>query len=312
MSKFITPVAYKVSSMDEALEIEQELIKLGYKDGSSKRIINHKLEYHPFMQTNYTDKDNYSLYAVPGDRALVNSKEEFLKLAAQKEDTFVLPENWCVLRTMDNHVVINNWFNKNGYGAPYDNYDYIGIVGSNSYRTVNCIGNGYIPITFEQFEKYVLNSNNKQTKTEMKHTVNLDQLRIIYEIACANWQEKIKVYAGRAVFPQVTVDFTDNEVKAMYDASSDSQKATLDKIFTEYKKDNNPFIFNPDNAETLLKLSLGCFGSEDAIVLANDSVSYAGLNLEIYRNRCLSVDNQYKVILHNGAYGNTVIEFQNK
>ena len=45
MSKFITPAAYKVKDMAEALEIEQELIKLGYKDGSSNRCLSVDNQY---------------------------------------------------------------------------------------------------------------------------------------------------------------------------------------------------------------------------------------------------------------------------
>lgn len=73
-------------------------------------------------------------------------------------EDFVLPEKWVILRTKENYEVVNNWFKEKGYEDPYLDSDYIWkdkeIVGYNS--SVK-LPKDYTEITFEQFNKYVLN-----------------------------------------------------------------------------------------------------------------------------------------------------------
>lgn len=232
------------------------------------------------------------------------TKEELI--AHFSKDTFVLPERWFVRTTSDEtDRVLINWRGGTYSGSRKDSV----MTSSRFWMNKDCVKE-YTEITFEQFEEHVLKQKIKQTKIEMKHTINLDQLRSIYNIACSGWKEKIKHYAGRAIFPQVTVDFTDSEVKAMYDASNTEQKVLLNTIFTEYNKDTNPFKEHEDNKSTIAKLSKDCFGNSGAIMLTSVSADY--IRRENLKDRSLSVDSEYEVVLHEGKYGNTVIEFKHK
>jgi len=248
------------------------------------------------------------------------TKEELISHFSK--DTFVLPERWVV--KADGKGPIGKYFDKQCNTCIYDFRDgYYHRFGKNGDDITNpnklsnlqfhsySIIDDHTEITQEQFEKYVLNSNNKQTKIKMKHTITLDQLRLIFNVACANWQEKIKVYAGRAVFPQVTVDFTNDEVKTMYSASNSEQKAVLDSIFTEYNKDNNPFIEHKDNAKLIAELSNTCFGGSDTIELSQSIISMRKLPSNL-RNRSFFVRGSYQVILHEKEGAGTIIEFQKR
>ena len=248
------------------------------------------------------------------------TKEELI--AHFSKDTFVLPERWVV--KADDKGPIGKYFCKQCNTCIYDFRDgYYHRFGKNGDDITNpnklpslqfhnySIIDDHTEITQEQFEKYVLNSNNKQTKIKMKHTITLDQLRLIFNVACANWQEKIKVYAGRAVFPQVTVDFTNDEVKTMYGASNSEQKAVLNSIFTEYNKDNNPFIQHKNNAKLIQELSDTCFGESDTIELAQSIISMRSLPSNLI-NRSLFVRGSYQVILHEKEGAGTIIEFQKR
>ena len=248
------------------------------------------------------------------------TKEELI--AHFTKDTFVLPERWVV--KADGKGPIGKYFCKQCNTCVYDFRDgYYHRFGKNGDDITNpnklsnlqfhsySIFNNHIEITQEQFLKYVLNQDVKQTKIEMKHTITLNQLRLIFNVACANWQEKIKVYAGRAVFPQVTVDFTNDEVKTMYSASNSEQKAVLDSIFTEYNKDNNPFIEHKDNAKLIAELSNTCFGGSDTIELSQSIISMRNLPSNL-RNRSFFVRGSYQVILHEKEGAGTIIEFQKR
>lgn len=102
----------------------------------------------------YMEKSQYSNY-------------EFLtfkEFKAKYLEEFVLPEKWCVLRTIDNYEIINTWFRNNNYGTPFAKGDYIATKNGYSYESPcrNAIPYGCTVITFEQFEKYVMKKEEKE------------------------------------------------------------------------------------------------------------------------------------------------------
>ena len=73
------------------------------------------------------------------------------------------------------------------------------------------------------------------TPTNMTHTISKKQLKEIYDVACAEWQFRIKGYAAKDLFSDA-VSFTEAEVKAMFDAATKGQLPILESIFTDYAK----------------------------------------------------------------------------
>ena len=97
----------------------------------------------------------------------------------------------------------------------------------------------------------------------------------------------------------------------MYGASNSEQKAVLNSIFTEYNKDNNPFIQHKNNAKLIQELSDTCFGESDTIELAQSIISMRSLPSNLI-NRSLFVRGSYQVILHEKEGAGTIIEFQKR
>lgn len=88
---------------------------------------------------------------------------------------FVLPEKWQVLRTEENHDIINNYFIKINHGKkgdPYDNTGYICLT-DNYYKSRREPFEDCQIITFEQFQMYVLKED---VDFEEVHKENTDYL----------------------------------------------------------------------------------------------------------------------------------------
>lgn len=85
-----------------------------------------------------------------------------------KEDTFILPEKWCI-KPINEEIV--EYLDKYGTFKPYtkSNTMYAHFPSSNTYTTFTNIQDGYIEITFEQFKKYIL-------KIDPKNESELDKL----------------------------------------------------------------------------------------------------------------------------------------
>jgi hypothetical protein len=90
------------------------------------------------------------------------------KIVKSTELTSV-PEKWYILRTPENHKVINKWFLDNGYGTPSANNGNISIRPcKTNYDTPSSIWakeKGYTEITFEQFKKWVLKDIAEEPKS---------------------------------------------------------------------------------------------------------------------------------------------------
>lgn len=70
-----------------------------------------------------------------------------------------------------------------------------------------------------------------QIKITMEtQTINRENLKKIYDIACSGWKTKIENYAKRNPF-QDEIELTQSEINEMFNASDDNQKAVLNKMF---------------------------------------------------------------------------------
>lgn len=73
-----------------------------------------------------------------------------------KENIFILPEKWAVKVTKENINIINDYRNSCNISGLFDleTYQFAEFLGYGIYR--KSLDKGYVEITFEEFEKYVL------------------------------------------------------------------------------------------------------------------------------------------------------------
>lgn len=87
----------------------------------------------------------------------------FIEFSQIDFEEFILPEKWCIMRTVNNYKIINDWFNKNNTrNYTFDctaYYIYSGCLNGNWIIINTTINPDYTEITFEQFCKYVLKEN---------------------------------------------------------------------------------------------------------------------------------------------------------
>lgn len=71
----------------------------------------------------------------------------------------------------------------------------------------------------------------KQIKINMEtQTIDRENLKKIYDVACTNWKSKIESYANRNPFLD-SIELKQSEIDEMFNASDDKQKAILNKFF---------------------------------------------------------------------------------
>jgi len=90
-------------------------------------------------------------------------------------------------------------------------------------------------------------------------TISRENLKKIYDVACSGWKTKIEEYAKRNPFND-GIDFTQNEVNEMFNASDDKQKNVSGKIFKhplnvmDKIKSFNDVVLNDEENSTLMSL----------------------------------------------------------
>lgn len=152
-----------------------------------------------------------------------------------------LPERWCVRPPKSNPECSSTlkWFNAQG-GYQYEGgheedfywhfpaYEICDGVKQFCYCSPKP---GYTEITWQQFETEILNKQPMQTTTIKK-----SKLKRIYDVACANWQDRITEYARRNPWGD-TVEFTPQEIDAMFKAATTEQRPVLESVFGKRTKD---------------------------------------------------------------------------
>ncbi len=91
----------------------------------------------------------------------------------KKENDFVLPEKWCI-QDITKPSVLENWLNCLGKNKHFWNFRSGSYYHFHGVDPIDCYGrifDGYTEISFEQFQKYVLNE-----KPKIKDMEYLDNL----------------------------------------------------------------------------------------------------------------------------------------
>lgn len=159
------------------------------------------------------------------------------------DDEFVLPEKWAVRpKNEEEGAAVLEWFNTNGEmhyarGNENDYYWHFPAYEQRNHCLMDRIVNSdYVEITFEQFEKHVLNGKPiKEEKMENTIRVYKSNLGKIHAVACDTWKKKIIELANRNTFGN-EVELTQKEVDEMFKAATSSQRPVLVNIFGEPKK----------------------------------------------------------------------------
>ena len=164
------------------------------------------------------------------------------------DDEFILPEKWAVKpKHGKESAAVLEWFNTNGErhyerGGEDQYYWHFPVYERRSHCLMGRIANNdYTEITFEQFEKHVLNGKPvKEEKMENMIRVYKSDLGKIHAVACDTWKKKIIELANRNTFGN-EVELTQKEVDEMFKAATSSQRPVLVNIFGEPK---NPVDFD--------------------------------------------------------------------
>jgi hypothetical protein len=172
-----------------------------------------------------------------------------------EEELEVLPEKWAIRTTIETRKIINDFMISQGYDGTW-NDDYFAhypfTVGGGS--AFGYVRGGYTEISFETFEKLVLNKEikTKHIMSKQKLTVSITEVLEIHKIACTTWKETIAKYLTRVDSDQ-NITFTQEEVDKMFEAATSTQLPTLEDIFGAQHKeptledmaDGNPLFTMP-------------------------------------------------------------------
>lgn len=150
----------------------------------------------------------------------------------------VLPTKWAIRTTDLTRKIINDFMISKGYDGTW-NSNYIAHYpftegGGSAFSYVK---GGYTEISFETFEKLVLNKKTKTTiMSKQKLTVGITEVLEIHKIACATWKETIAKYLTRVDSDQ-NITFTQEEVDKMFKAATSTQLPKLEDIFGAQHKE---------------------------------------------------------------------------
>ena len=138
-----------------------------------------------------------------------------------------------------------------------------------------------------------------------------EDMKSIYNIACSDWKTKIegmiKDYQESPFSNNVTLP--ERVVKLMFEAATPIQLVTLEKVFPEFRKDNNAFVGEFDSS-VLEDINKTLFGEANFIRIG---YGWVPSELEHLQSKCFAVDEHCEVILHKRTSdGITLIEFRKK
>jgi len=145
----------------------------------------------------------------------------------------VIPRKWSILRTKDNHKIINQWCNSNEKlidrntftdDTYFIDYDGIGVP-----KMV--FAPSYPLITFEDFKKYVLKQEIEPIIQKKERKLSIQNYRRIHKIACPEWKVRLQNKYGKnfAISDEIIVSYDD--YKQMRIACTEPQHKLFDEIF---------------------------------------------------------------------------------
>lgn len=176
------------------------------------------------------DLNDYNGFFVEeDDEGDINGGSNAFELGMKFEPINDFPEKWVIKQRLSKEVC--DWWNKRFNKTSYTggNYEYLTSFGG--YREL--IPEGYTEITLEQFNKYILNKEEKM-KT---YKVTREQMQEIYSIACHSWKTRIEKLTEEYLGMFNTEgELPEDVVQSMRDAATVDQLPVINKIFPEPKK----------------------------------------------------------------------------
>jgi hypothetical protein len=214
--------------------------------GSTARIVGFESSY---IKIEWIDK---------GDSEQMDGKyyPEYFEVIEEELD--VLPTKWAIKTTSETRKIINDFMCSKGYDSVWHT-DYFAHYpftegGGSAWSYVR---GGYTEISFETFEKLVLNKEikTKHIMSKQKLTVSITEVLEIHKIACTTWKETIAKYLTRVDSDQ-NITFTQEEVDKMFKAATSTQLPKLEDIFGAQHKeptledmaDGRPLFIAPGEA----------------------------------------------------------------
>jgi hypothetical protein len=133
----------------------------------------------------------------------------------------------------------------------------------------------FLQINTETFKKYIMNNNQ-----ENDHTITIQQLLEIYQVACPEWRKILT----KQYFPKVesngNILITNEEIKTMFEASNSNQIKVLESIFGVQQE---TIEFDKLKTGSVIKLRRNCFGN---------TFDYDKPIFIIFRNNGYAMNNQ--------------------
>ena len=189
-----------------------------------------KSSYCPYYGISINGEvDNYSS---KHDFDIILSLEEWDEIVNPKSKQ--LPKSFACRNTnqklWDKYISwLNTTCSKDIYGDS-DVYPYYGITTNGVYSYHTSIDFFDTILSLEEWDEIVNGTETKKEETMKNYTITREQLQKIYDVACSDWKETILKYSRRNPFG-TTIEFTQEEVVAMFVASSLSQRTVLEGIF---------------------------------------------------------------------------------
>ena len=150
--------------------------------------------------------------------------EEFVEMT----EGFVLPEKWCIKRNKENDKIVTDFINNYSESK----HCYLDYNPKNPYLhytkgvSSNCKPwNNYTEITFEQFKKHVLKT--EETMRTITHT----QAQSIIDIACRELKYRLFELWGKDIVMKKSIGISDTYYQAMRKACTSEQNQLFDEIF---------------------------------------------------------------------------------
>lgn len=128
----------------------------------------------------YGKNNHYYAWNCPGDwyGTIITTDNPISLLDFIEKEEYKFPEKWCIERNKENSEIVNDYFNKKlNTKAPYKFTSDKKYVYSDITESIDCCSSkpkDYTEITFEQFQKYVLNNTKTMDKEIIGYKVPFD------------------------------------------------------------------------------------------------------------------------------------------
>lgn len=139
----------------------------------------------------------------------------------------MIPEKWCVKRTIENSEVLNEWNNTHPLYKQHQRSEAFSICNDDLFYSdrPHCkeLKPGYTLITFEQFKQFIL----KQQPMKKQYITRANLLKLYHGNSCGEWKSFIEKYL------KLTLYQTDSFEVEINDADIETAIQRADKVQKE-------------------------------------------------------------------------------